>query len=148
MGSSSSNNDNNNHKNDNKDINTAVADAAPAAAEIDEVTGLVVGSRTTGAEAQGVRPTKDGITVVGGLRSEGCEVADEGGNRDGGGIPSQGKRGGRRRRRLPPMVAVLKVWEPDEMLAAMLAEGSELRLHRYSRTTLFSSSAAVFPREK
>ncbi|CAM9445934.1 unnamed protein product, partial [Sphacelaria rigidula] len=28
------------------------------------------------------------------------------------------------------MVAVLKVWEPDEMLAAMLAEGSELRLHR------------------
>lgn len=35
------------------------------------------------------------------------------------------------RSRLPPMVAVLKVWAPDEASAACLNEGSELRLHRW-----------------
>lgn len=36
-----------------------------------------------------------------------------------------------RRHALPPMVALLKVWAPNEATAALLLEGAELRLHRF-----------------
>ncbi|CAM9173126.1 unnamed protein product, partial [Scytosiphon promiscuus] len=40
-----------------------------------------------------------------------------------------------RRHALPPMVAVLKVWAPNEATAALLLEGAELRLHSVTATT-------------
>eukprot|EP00903_Cladosiphon_okamuranus_P021110 g19393.t1 len=40
-----------------------------------------------------------------------------------------------RRHALPPMVAVLKVWAPNEGTAALLLEGAELRLHSVTAST-------------
>lgn len=54
-------------------------------------------------------------------------------------------RGGVSRRQLPPMVAVLKVWEPDEISAASLTEGSELRLHRCVRACVFCGCCWTHP---
>lgn len=46
------------------------------------------------------------------------------------GADAKGLRKSGRRHALPPMVAMLKVWAPNEATAALLSEGSELRLHR------------------
>lgn len=69
------------------------------------------------------------VTAAGG-RGEAGDMA-EGGQPRGSerrskpGFKPQGKR-----HALPPMVAVLKVWAPNEATAALLLEGAELRLHR------------------
>ena len=55
------------------------------------------------------------------------------------GRPGGGRSVGKESRRyargqaLPPMVAVLKLWGPNEATAALLTEGAELRLHRLGR---------------
>lgn len=63
-----------------------------------------------------------------GVALNGRPGAFEGGSRR----PESSKppRGRRRRHALPPMVAVLKIWAPNEATAALLVEGAELRLHR------------------
>lgn len=51
-----------------------------------------------------------------------------------GGARGRGRGGGEgfvgRRSGLPPMLAVLKVWAPNEATAGLLLEGTVLRLHR------------------
>ena len=65
------------------------------------------------------------------------EAAEDGTSGARGGCKAGGSRRPRgRRHALPPMVAVLKVWAPNESTAALLLEGAELRLHRYVISTI------------